>query len=390
VRILWLSKVPPARHSTRIHEFGRRLAERGHDLTVLTSRTTADLPEREVVDGVDTRYVATAPRWLRGDGAIRFYATRLPWYVLAAPAVRKVARELRPDVIVEDLAPVGAPFVTAVARSLRIPVVFDVHYLLGSPSAWIRLYGVIGAWGAMYSWLLRRGSIRPARLISDSRSLVDELSARTPWLAPRWLPNGVDPARFGTDRQDTGSRDGPIEVITVGRCVTPKGQRYLIEAMAHLDRALDVHLTIVGDGPLRSSLEAATADLGLRDRVTFRGWMAHADLPDALGRADILVMPSLAEGLPVALIEGMGSGLPIVVTDIPAHRQVAGDDALVFVRPGDAASIAGAIATLASDPERRSKLGTRARTVAAESYDWSRIVDDLESLLEGVRRDAGR
>lgn len=389
MKVLWLSKVPPERHSTRIRELGRRLAERGHEVTVLTTRTAADLPARDWVDGVDTRYLATAPRWLRGEGRVRFYATRLPWYVVAPLAVRRLAREMNPDVIIEDLAPVGAPLVTMVARRLHIPVILDAHYLLGSPAAWLRLYGVIGVWGATYSWLLRRGSIRPAGLISDSRSLVAELSARTPWLAPRWLPNGVDAARFRIDRR-APAKDRPVEIITVGRCVTPKGQRFLIEAVGLVDRALAVRLTIVGDGPLRASLETLTAELGLSDRVTFHGWMDHSDLPAALGRADILVMPSLAEGLPVALIEAMGSGLPIIATDIPGHRQVADDDALHLVPPANASAIAAAISDLAADSARRLALGARARAVAHESYEWSRIVDDLESILRGARVETRR
>ena len=385
VRVLWLARVRPEIHAPRTKHLTRELAARGHDVTVLTIRTDRQSAEAAQIHGVRYRYLTTMPGALRGDDALRFYPTRLPWFLLAAPAVRLIAKRDRPDVIVEDMLPVGAPMVATAAQGLGIPWVGDVHYLLGSPRAWLSMYGLIGAWGAAYEWQLRRGSLRPDAIVTDAKDLADRLGAQTPWNRIAWIPNGIQQAILDADGHERRrDANGTLRLVTVGRCVAPKGQRYLVDAVNRVPRSSPVHLTVVGDGPLLGGLREQTSRLGEDDRIAFVGRVSHDELPAVLANADVFVMPSIAEGMPIALVEALASGAAVIATDIPGHRQVAGDDAIRFVAPADANGLAGAIVDLERDPDRREALGRAGRALVHQAYRWDAAADAYEALLHEV------
>ena len=112
-----------------------------------------------------------------------------------------------------------------------------------------------------------------------------------------------------------------IPFVSVGRLDEQKGYTYLLEAAAVLmKREPDFRLSIVGDGPLRQSLEQQAASLGLNDTVRFEG--QSAEVSRYLHRAHVFVLSSLWEGLPYTIIEAMASGLPVVTTDVGGCREL--------------------------------------------------------------------
>jgi glycosyltransferase involved in cell wall biosynthesis len=377
LRILWLSKVAPEHRAPRIWQVAKRLVALGHDVRVLAARTEPDLPDQRVLDGVCLRYVATAPRRLMRHPRLGFYASRLPWYLVAARAAERWLRTDPVDVVVEDLSPVGAVAVDRTVRKLGIPLVQDVHYLLGGPSAWLRMYGPIGLWGATYERLLVRGLVTPAALVSDSRPLLERVQRLRPDLATTWIPNGIDLERGGEPR----IADGPIHLLAVGRLAQPKGHRVLIDAMALLRDRPDVTLTIVGDGPLAATLAGQIRELGLEGSVALAGRIPWEELHHTYRAADIFVMPSLAEGLPIALVEALGSGAAVIASDIPEHRQVAGDEAIAWARVGDPMALADAIRALADDPRRRASLAAAARQTVERQFTWDIVTAQWQDLL---------
>jgi glycosyltransferase involved in cell wall biosynthesis len=140
-------------------------------------------------------------------------------------------------------------------------------------------------------------------------------------------------------------------IVNVGRQEFQKGQTHLLEAMASLvSRRPRIRLLIAGrDGNATAALRAEHERLGLGDRVRFLGY--REDVPEILAAADLFVFPSLFEGAGGALIEAMGIGLPVVATDIPSTREVAGECALL-VPPASAAGLAAGIEELLDDPVR--------------------------------------
>jgi glycosyltransferase involved in cell wall biosynthesis len=383
LRILWISKVPPEHRAPRIWQVARRLAARGHDVRVIAARTEPDLPSERVLDGVRLRYVATTPRWLAGHERLGFYASRLPWYAVAGLSAARWLRSEAADVVIEDLSPVGGLGVDRAIRPFAVPFVQDVHYLLGGLRPWLRMYGLIGLWGAIYERWLTGGLITPGALVSDNAPLLDRLAARIPNLPMTWIPNGVDLERGRVPPRRAAN--GTIRILAVGRLATPKGHRVLIDAMAELRDRDDLALSIVGDGPLRMSLAEQVQDRRVERSVTLVGRIPWDQLHEQYSAADIFVMPSLAEGLPIALVEALGSGAAVVASDIPEHRQVAGDDAIAYVPAGDPSRLATMLSAVADDPVRRTAMAQAGRETVERRFTWDVVTDQWEDVLVRAR-----
>src|SRR5262249_32652436 len=140
----------------------------------------------------------------------------------------------------------------------------------------------------------------------------------------------------------------PLDRLVVGVIATlqdKKGHSVLLDAVARTPGLEHVWLMLVGDGALRGALEQHAASLGIRDRVTFCG--TRRDLGDVLPAMDIFALPSLWEGLPLALLLAMGAGRPVVATNIAGIPEVVTDRQTGFlVPPGDVAAIGAALARL--------------------------------------------
>jgi glycosyltransferase involved in cell wall biosynthesis len=179
-------------------------------------------------------------------------------------------------------------------------------------------------------------------------------------------------------------------LLTVGRLVPQKGQRYLIEAMPEVLRAHPrARLLIVGMGFLEQKLRAQVEALGLRSAVRFLG--RREDVPALMGAADIFVFPSLFEGLGVSLLEACASGLPCIASDVGPLPEVIDEGATGLLVPSqDPKSLAAAIIRLASDQELMRRYGEAARARVRRTFQIDRSIAQLEGLYEDVlRRRAG-
>src|SRR5437762_1987245 len=165
-------------------------------------------------------------------------------------------------------------------------------------------------------------------------------------------------------------------VITMhgGRYYASHVRRRLIDAVALLiGRHPTLHVAISGRGQLADALAARARALGLADRVHLLG--LRLDVPAILAAADLFVLPSLSEGLPLALLEAMFARCPIVASDVgEIGTALARGDAGVLVPPGDPAALAAALDRLLSDPLRARALGERAAARAAAEYGESRMI----------------
>jgi len=181
------------------------------------------------------------------------------------------------------------------------------------------------------------------------------------------IPNGVDTRRYRqsarreTTRAQLGLSAGERVVAVVATFKTQKGHRYLIEAARTLANEFpNARYLLIGDGELRSDIERQIAAAGLE--APFRLLGTRSDVPELLAAADLFVLPSLWEGLPMALIEAMAAGLPVVATDVSGTRGVMLDgETGLLAPPGDAAALARAIAALLAEPERAARMGAAGR-----------------------------
>ena len=168
----------------------------------------------------------------------------------------------------------------------------------------------------------------------------------------------------------------------VGRMFPVKGQRRMIEMMpAIVHRCPEAVLLLVGDGPERPRCEARVAELNLARNVRFAG--QRSDVAQMLKTCDLVVLPSESEGLPLAAIEAMAAGRPVVAFDVGGMREVIDDGQTGLLVPsGDEAAFTAAVLSLLQNREKLSSLGIRASD-AAERFSMDHHV---AKLLEHYRQ----
>ena len=176
---------------------------------------------------------------------------------------------------------------------------------------------------------------------------------------------------------------------TVGRFVEPKGYPHLLDAMVRIQAHLpEVKALLVGDGELRPAMEEKVQKLGLSDSVVFTG--IRRDVPEILALLDIFVLPSLWEGLPIALLEAMAAGLPVVATAVGGTPEVVVDGVTGFlVPPRDPQALADAILRLLRDPELRQRMGEAGRARVAAHFSIEQMVHKTEALYEQLLAEKG-
>jgi glycosyltransferase involved in cell wall biosynthesis len=144
-----------------------------------------------------------------------------------------------------------------------------------------------------------------------------------------------------------------------------------------------VHLTYIGDGPDRTSLEREVAEYRLGEHVTFRGALNHDQTREQMAKADIFALASFAEGIPVALMEAMAMGIPCVSTSVAGIPELIRDNVDgLLVPPSSAESFASAIESLVLDHALRERLGTTGRAHVVEHYNLPVNLNLLASKFE--------
>jgi glycosyltransferase involved in cell wall biosynthesis len=375
----------------------RGLAQRGHMITTLTTPH----PERVITNIADewgeTRFIGTGP-----SGA---YSPA--WHRESVSALMQLHAEHPVDIVVSQS---GAGFGYLASRaslpsSERLPVVLITHGNVANEFE-VQLPQFTRRPLHVTRWLLRAASVytRDARYLPKAEIIVT-LSPSTAVRMRRWfrlnssrievIPNGIDVQRCldaasqrERKRADLGVADGTHLIVGVGNFVTLKGFHHLLEACAQLrntSEGNDVRVALVGDGIMADKLRALAQDFGLTHRVTFTGRVSREQVPAFLCAADIVAMPSLQEGVPLALLEAMACARPVVVTpvggipDIVEHQKTA-----LLVPPANPAKLAQALLTLMEDRALADSIGMRAQAQVREKYDESLMVERYEQVMRSA------
>lgn len=237
--------------------------------------------------------------------------------------------------------------------------------------------------------LRRRAALRIAAMLSTrlvavadhvAARLAGDLLLRRSRIAT--VPNGVPavPATGSRVRGELGLAANDRLVLAVGNLYPVKGHALLLEAAALLAEQLPtLHVAVAGRGPLEQPLAAHARRLGVARRVHLLG--LRPDVPDLLAAADLFALPSLSEGLPLALLEAMHARVPIVASDVGEVRTALADGgAGILVPPGDPAALAAAIRRVFTEPETAQQLATTATQRARAEYDVCRAAERYAAL----------
>lgn len=244
------------------------------------------------------------------------------------------------------------------ARSLRLPL---VHHEDGF------LPDEVAVRHRRRNWL-RRWLLRKVPVVVPSTGLLAIATREWGMQHAQHLPNGVDLMHF----QPTAHAPSPEFVFgTVGGLRPEKDHATLLRAIAQVP---GVRLLVVGDGPLRASLQTLANELGVADRVEFAG--ATHDTAAQYRRMDAFVLSSCTEQMPLVLLEAMAAGLPVVATDVGDVARVLPASAQPFVvPPGRPEELAKAMARLSGAPQKAGELARDNRQRVAEHYEGAQCLD---------------
>ncbi|MCK6503485.1 glycosyltransferase [Myxococcota bacterium] len=203
--------------------------------------------------------------------------------------------------------------------------------------------------------------------------------------------NGVDCAPFhprqgpARDQARAAMGAGPDDllVVNLGRLSAQKAHQHVVEIARRLRQELpSLRFAVIGEGERQDELQARIDDQDLADRVRLMG--RRMDVAELLGAADLFLSTSDWEGMPLSMIEGMASGLPVVATATEGVAELLDAESGVVVPVGDVAAMASAVADLARDPDRRRHMGQAARDRALARFSHDRMVSELEAVLARV------
>ncbi len=287
-------------------------------------------------------------------------------------SLRRAIADSRPDVFHANLRTLhSCQYALAAAETLRGVAVIAVEHSLVTPDT------------RLSSWLKRRTSRRLAAhvAVGDAAAREVERRAHLGTHSVLTIHNGVPADRSTPEGLARRITDAPV-VGTLARLDPVKGLDTLLDSFALLP---DVHLVIAGDGPERSRLHDQAVELGLADRVHFLGWVDRAR--ELLGSFDVFVLPSRAESFPLTVVEAMLADRAVVATDVGsvAEAVVHGVTGLL-VPPNDPRALGAAVASLLSDPSRRSEMGRAGRERALDLFGVDAMARSYERLYDSVTR----
>lgn len=354
-------------------QISRALAARGHEVRVQTSKV-GTLPAREqAIGGAEVHRVFS----LRRSPDTCSVPEMAAYVALNAIPVIAAARSWRPDVMHVHFAVPTGPVAWLAHLVTGVPYVLTAHLgdvPGGTPDQTDHLFRIVRPF-TVPIW-------RHAAAVTAVSSHVGELARKSYSVSPEIILNGTE---FRAATATSPDPSGALRLLFVGRMSIQKNPVFLSEVFGRM-RAGNWRATFIGDGPLRGELEAALRKAGVADRCSFVGWVDGHAVQKHLGDSDILLLPSLSEGLPVAAIEAVSRGVAIAGSDIPGLRDVVIDGQNGWLLPSDAAawsSVLDATASNAADLARRKTESLR----IAERFDLAKITDQYERVL---RRSAGK
>ncbi len=258
-------------------------------------------------------------------------------------------------------------YALAAGRKLGIPVVATAHGYTGHTMT-VKLYE---AFDRLYTLRMMD------KVICVSRALMRRLKR---WGVPKsklaLVHNSVDTSEIQLKFRD---RPGYV-TCSVGRLSVEKGHRYLLEAWRTVvDSLHETELLLVGDGPERAKLERQSAELGISSYIRFTGF---TDSPmEYISQSDVFILPSIIEGLPVALLEACAAGRPIIATSVGGIGEViiSGLNG-ILVQPGRPAELADALLKLLQDHEQSALMGKAARRTVETRFSFEKNTSEIEKV----------
>ena len=338
----------------------RELVKRGHEVHLL--RRWYGGPDKEQIDGINIININSPDL---PDSIVEKIFTKIIYSRLAAEKIKAI----RPDVL--NMTGKSSSFGLC---KLDIPKIHAALFNIGgirSERFSLRLFLM----KKLELRILKNADVMVVRN-NDSKSYLEGRGIRAVT-----IPVGVDANKY-LPRYSGGNY-----ILFGGRLAPEKGLHLLIKAysMLHRRRQAKFRLVICGSGPLERELRELSSSCGIQDRVTFVPWLSNPEFINKVADSAIFVMPSMYEGMPVAMLEAMASGKPIIASDVPGPQDIIthGKDGYLFEK-GNISQLQEFLELLIDNSKLREELGKNARETIEEKYTFEKIADMYLKLYEEI------
>ena len=364
-----------------VHDLSKRLIKDGHEVTVVTYRDNAGVPEYENDKGVNV---------YRVDNYMIHPNNFIDWIMqlnfnLIAKATEIINKEGGFDVIhAHDW------LVTYAAKSLKnaydIPIVATIHATEAGRNSGI--HDDTQRYINDTEWLL---TYEATEVIVNSNFMKNDLQRLfgLPYDKINVIPNGINLNNFTGIERDYDFRrqyamDNEKIILYVGRLVYEKGIQHLIAAMPKiLSNYHDAKLVIAGKGGMIDDLKAETSSLGLDNKVYFTGYMDSKKVQKMYKCADVAVFPSTYEPFGIVALEAMLAGVPTVVSDVGGLNEIVDHrENGMKSYAGNSNSIADSVLSLLFDKQLAAKVSKNAKAKVKEEFSWNKIAQDTHYIYE--------
>jgi L-malate glycosyltransferase len=308
---------------------------------------------------------------------------RKPLHVAAASRLAEILRTRQVDILHSHLF-YSSVFASPIGRLCRVPVILETPHVREEwRKGWLKSrFWIDRLLGRFVDYYL-------ANCDANARYLIDRKGL--PVRKVVVIYHGANLKRFDPDRpvplqlkRSLAFRDTDPVILVIGRLEPQKGHRVLLDAMQLVHGEFEcARLICVGEGRLRSQLEDYASRLGLHTHVRFVG--QQSNVPDWLALADLTVLPSFYEGLPLVSIESLAAERAVVATSVDGVPEVVVDGQTgLTVPPGDATRLAEAICRLLRDPQLRHAFAHSGRTWVLERFTEERLVQETQDFYLDV------
>lgn len=349
---------------THVFELSKKLIEKGHSLTVLTS----------LIEGTKEKENLNEIEIIRVKQIMNLFTTPI------TPSLKKISLKEYDIIHVHSPPPLTSYYLAKSCKKQKKDFILTYHCDLEIPSFFGRL--VVD----FYCMTIGKYPIKRAKkIIATTRNYAE--TSRLLWNTNTIIiPNAVDEKRFSPNIDEKEIKEKYKDekiVLFVGRLVHHKG----IESFIRTAKNVSAKYLIVGEGNMKKYFEKIAKNLGLEKKVIFVGKVSNEELPKYYKACDVFVLPSVSrlEAFGIVALEGMATAKPIVISDIPGVREIIENGKEGFyAEPMNENDFAEKINLLLKDEKLAEEIGKNARKKILENYTWDNVIGRIEELYREV------
>lgn len=323
-------------------------------------------------------------------------APRFLWFQLQN--LKSFSKLFRNYSVLHIINPEAGPITAYIAKYLKLPLITSIHGIyiyplvknIKSPLAdWA--FSDIGL--SLFGLPLHETSIKICLKLSNqvavcNTSTVAELKSLYPWLDLKKvsvIPNGINFEAIPREDVNKNSVENH-SIIFYGRLIRLKGVQYILAALANLKQEFpDIKFHVFGDGPFRKKIDELVFALNLTDQVKLHGKIPRSELWKEISKAAVVVLPSLQEAQPIAMLEAMAFNKALIAFDYPFSRDIIRNMYNgILAKPADSENLTEMIRLVLNDEDLRINLGKNGRNYVEEKHNWDSLAKRYIQLYKNT------